>query len=417
MSAATEDRRAPQQIRDDEERWALALEVNGVGVWDFDVLANTVVGSRRWTELLDQSHWTPNGIPLPTAHVHADDLPGFKAHWDALLLGTLPAIETGIRLRIRDSYRYMRLRGRVVKRSLSGQSLRVVGTMVDIHEATMRQKQAANTSKLESIGQLAAGIAHEINTPTQYVGDNVRFLGDAFGSLQKCFDDLAALTLSHADAIPSADVREQLNNTELQYLREEIPKAIAQSLEGIQRVAQIVGAMKEFSHPGQDRTLTDINHAIANTIMVATNEWRYLATLDTELDATMPRVPIIPGEFNQVILNIIVNAAQAIGETRTVDGARKGIIRVVTRQVGQWAEICITDNGCGMPPQVQERIFDPFFTTKAVGKGTGQGLSIAHNVIVTKHRGTIAVSSEPGRGTSFTIRVPLTVEAPVGAAA
>ena len=118
-----------------------------------------------------------------------------------------------------------------------------------------------------------------------------------------------------------------------------------------------------------------------------------------------------------MILNIIVNAAQAIGETRTVDGARKGIIRVVTRQVGQWAEICITDNGCGMPPQVQERIFDPFFTTKAVGKGTGQGLSIAHNVIVTKHRGTIAVSSEPGRGTSFTIRVPLTVEAPVGAAA
>ena len=190
----TENERATQKMREDEERWTLALEVNDVGVWDYDALAASVVGSRRWSELLNgKTCLHPVEIPLPPELIYADELPRFMASWRALLSGVLPALESGVRLLIGDCYRYMRLRGRVVKRSLSGQSLRVVGTMVDIHEATMRQKQAANTSKLESIGQLAAGIAHEINTPTQYVGDNVRFLGDAFGSLQKCFDDLAAL--------------------------------------------------------------------------------------------------------------------------------------------------------------------------------------------------------------------------------
>ncbi|HEY6451343.1 MAG TPA: ATP-binding protein [Steroidobacteraceae bacterium] len=407
----TEEDRATQKVRADEERWMLALEVNDVGVWDFDVLANTVVGSRRWTELLNQTApWCPDMIPLPTALVHTDDLPRFEANWDALLLGTLPALEAGVRLRVDEVYRYMRLRGRVVKRSAAGEALRVVGTMVDIHEAVLKQKQAANASKLESIGQLAAGIAHEINTPVQYVGDNVRFLGDAFSGVQQCFDALTSLVAGHEEAVPSAEVRSHLARADISYLREEIPKAITQSLDGIGRIAQIVGAMKEFSHPGQDRTPTDINHAIVNSITVATNEWKYVATIDTDLDAALPLVPVIPGEFNQVILNIIVNAAHAVGDARAADGKGKGTIRVVTRQVGQWAEVAITDDGCGMLPHVQEKIFDPFFTTKAVGKGTGQGLSIAHAVIVTKHRGTIAVSSEPGKGTTFLIRVPLKLD-------
>jgi len=407
----TEDERAAQKMREDEERWMLALEVNDVAVWDFDVIANTVVGSARWTELLvQQGNWRPESVPLPAALIHADDLPHFKADWDALLLGTLPALESGIRLRIGDSYRHMRLRGRVVRRDRSAQALRVVGTMVDIHEATLKQMQTATASKLESIGQLAAGIAHEINTPTQYVGDNVRFLGDAFAGVQTCIDDLTALMEQCGDSIPSIDVSAYLSRADIPHLREEIPKAITQSLDGIQRIARIVGAMKEFSHPGQDRTPTDLNHAIANTIMVTTNEWKYVATIDTDLDATLPPVPVIPGEFNQVILNIIVNAAQAIGEARAAARAGKGTIRVVTRHSAQWAEVRITDDGCGMPPHVQRRIFDPFFTTKPVGKGTGQGLSIAHNVIVTKHRGSISVSSEPGRGTTFTIRVPLRAE-------
>jgi signal transduction histidine kinase len=406
----TEDERAAQKVREDEERWLMALEVNDVGVWDLNVISRRVVGSRRWRELAGQpaaDH--AETMPVAVSHIHPDDLNRFRATWDALLSGKLPALESGIRVRVSDSHRYMRMRGRVVTRDQAGQALRVVGTMVDIHEATLRQMQAAHASKLESIGQLAAGIAHEINTPTQYVGDNVRFLGDAFAGLLTCLDELT-------DLMPS-DLASRLHRADIPYLREEIPKAIEQSLDGIERIANIVGAMKEFSHPAQERTPTDINHAIANTITVATNEWKYVATIATDFDPALPAVPVIPGEFNQVILNIIVNAAHAIGESASDDPLRKGTIRVTTRRVSDWAEITIADDGCGMPHHVQERIFDPFFTTKAVGKGTGQGLSIAHNVIVAKHRGTIAVSSDPGQGTTFTLRLPLVVEGLTEAAA
>jgi signal transduction histidine kinase len=268
------------------------------------------------------------------------------------------------------------------------------------------QMQAAHASKLESIGELAAGIAHEINTPTQYVGDNVRFLGDAFEGIQACFGKLAA-AIALDEAAPSSSMKALLEQADIVYLCEEIPKAIAQSLEGIQRIAKIVGAMKEFSHPGQERTPTDINHAIANTITVATNEWKYIAKMETDLDASLPAVPVVPGEFNQVILNIIVNAAHAIADARKGDSMHMGTIRITTRQVRGCAQIEISDDGCGMPEHVRQRIFDPFFTTKPVGKGTGQGLSISHNVIVKKHRGSITVHSEPGRGTTFTIRLPL----------
>jgi PAS domain S-box-containing protein len=407
----TENERATQKIRDDEERWTLALEVNDVGVWDWDVLARSAVGSRRWTELLNgQTSLHSVEIPLPMELIHADDLPRFKSSWNELLAGTAPALESGLRLLVADCYRYMRMRGEVVKRDSSGKALRVIGTIVDIHEAMLRQAQTANAGKLESIGQLAAGIAHEINTPTQYVGDNVRFLGDAFAGVTTFFAGLAAITNSGEPWVSADTVRTSLKHADMPYLCEEIPKAIAQSLEGIERIAKIVGAMKEFSHPGEDPTPTDINHAITNTIAVATNEWKYVATIITDMDASLPPVPVIPGEFNQVMLNIIVNAAHAIAAAKTADPARKGKIRIVTCQSSQWAEVRISDDGCGMPSHVRDRIFDPFFTTKPVGKGTGQGLSIAHHVIVEKHRGTISVHSEVDRGTTFIVRVPLALE-------
>jgi PAS domain S-box-containing protein len=407
----TEAERAAQKTRDDEERWTLALEVNDVGVWDFDVLTKTVVGSTRWTELLGgNAGRSVSDFPLPTDQLHADDVGRFKVDWDALLSGALSTLESGVRLQITGAYRYMRLRGRVVKRDAAGFALRVVGTVVDIHDAMLRQAQAASATKLESIGLLAAGIAHEINTPIQYIGDNVRFLGDAFTSVRKAIDELSAVMAARIDAIPVEEIRAILNGADISYLSAEIPKAIGDSIEGIQRVAKIVGAMKEFSHPGQDRTPTDINHAIANTITVATNEWKYVARVTTDLDGTLPPVAVIPGEFNQVILNLVVNAAHAIAEAHGADENLRGTIHIVTRQVGGWAEICVSDDGCGMSAQVQQKIFDPFFTTKPVGKGTGQGLSIAHNAIVQRHHGTIAVSSEAGRGTTFTIRIPLSVE-------
>jgi signal transduction histidine kinase len=402
-----------QQVREHEERWKLALEVNNVSVWDFDALARTVIGSNRWMELWDvrEGDLSPrrSGIPLPTDRIHPEDLPKFLEDWYALLSGASTVLETGLRVLVLDSYRYMRVRGRVVERDALRTALRVVGTLVDIHDARQLQMQAANASKLESIGELAAGIAHEINTPTQYVGDNVRFLGDAFATVQKCVDELAKLVAQHPEWIGSKSAHGFLDAADLPYLREEIPKAIHQSMDGIQRIAKIVSAMKEFSHPGQEQTPTDINHAITNTITVATNEWKYVAKVVTDLDASLPLVPVVPGEFNQVILNMVVNAAHAIADSRAKDPTDIGTIRIVTRRLLEWAEINISDDGCGMPRSVQGKIFDPFFTTKPVGKGTGQGLSIAHNVIVKKHRGSITVVSKSGVGTTFTIRVPLQV--------
>jgi len=409
----TEEEQIAQKIREDEERWTLALEANSVGVWDLDLTTKALTSSRRWSELLPEAsgkHAVDS--PIPAELVHPDDRPRYLSEWTALLGGLITTLGTVARVRVGESFRFVVVRGRVAKRNDLGHALRAVGTLADIHEAKLSQMQAATATKLESIGQLAAGIAHEINTPTQYVGDNVRFLGDSFKQLLALFDErLEALTPASG-----ASAASRVDEVDLPYLREEIPKAVAQSLEGIERIGKIVGAMKEFSHPGQDRTLTDINRAIASTIMVATNEWKYLADIKTEFDATLPQVPVFPGEFNQVILNIIVNAAHAIGESAAANSSTKGTIRVVTSHTDHELEVSISDNGCGMPRQIQERIFDPFFTTKPVGKGTGQGLAIAHNVIVQKHGGSLTVSSEVGRGTTFVIRLPLEATSAAAAA-
>jgi signal transduction histidine kinase len=190
-------------------------------------------------------------------------------------------------------------------------------------------------------------------------------------------------------------------------LKEEIPRALNQSLEGVDRVAKIVRAMKEFSHPAREKTATDLNRAIQSTITVASNEWKYVAEVDMDLDTNLPAVHCSPAEFNQVVLNMVVNAAHAIADV-VGDGSKgKGKIRVKTRPDGDWAIVEISDSGCGMPAHIQQRIFDPFFTTKEVGKGTGQGLAIAHNVVVDKHGGTIKVVSSPGAGTTFIIRLPI----------
>ena len=261
-------------------------------------------------------------------------------------------------------------------------------------EDNLRQAQ-----KLEAIGQLAAGIAHEINTPTQYVGDNLRFLKESFGELDSVIEQLVA------SGGPGA--HKALDGADFEYLKEEIPRALNQSLEGVDRVAKIVRAMKEFSHPAREKTATDLNRAIQSTITVASNEWKYVAEMEMDLDPELPSVHCSPAEFNQVVLNVVVNAAHAITDVVGDGGKGKGKIRVRTRAEGEWVVIEIGDTGAGMPAHVQQRIFEPFFTTKEVGKGTGQGLAIAHNVIVDKHAGSIKVASSPGAGTTFTIRLPI----------
>lgn len=271
--------------------------------------------------------------------------------------------------------------------------------------------QLRHAQKLESIGQLAAGIAHEINTPTQYIGDNVRFLRDAFEDLKKLlsqYERLAAATKGGATL--SDDVKsgfEAIDGAETAYLLEEIPKAIRQTLEGVDRVATLVSAMKEFSHPGgKEKTIVDLNKAIQSTITVARNEWKYVAELETDFDPDLPHIACLPGEVNQVILNLIVNAAHAIADVVGKNSGVKGKIRITTSSCPDFVEVRVHDTGSGIPEKVQGRIFDPFFTTKEVGKGTGQGLAIARSVIVDKHQGSIHFETAEGEGTTFTIRFP-----------
>jgi PAS domain S-box-containing protein len=279
-----------------------------------------------------------------------------------------------------------------------------------VRDITDRQR-LQQSQKLESIGQLAAGIAHEINTPTQYVGDNVRFLGDAFHELTRLLGGyVERLQTAKGSALPGEVVQDFLRaaeDSDLSYLLEEIPKAIAQTQEGVSRVSKLVGAMKEFSHPGtKEKILLNLNHAIESTITVARNEWKYVAEVETDYDPSLPPVSCLAGEFNQVILNLIVNAAHAIAESIDQGGPSRGKIRVQTRDLPEWAEIRIQDTGSGIPEKIRGRIFDPFFTTKEIGKGTGQGLSIARSVVVDKHGGTIHFESEQGMGTTFIIRLP-----------
>lgn len=270
------------------------------------------------------------------------------------------------------------------------------------------QSRLAESQKLESIGQLAAGIAHEINTPIQYVGDNIRFLSDSI-------DDLLSLVGSYRDIVSQSDggveITQQFEEkADLAYIEEEIPNAIKQSLEGVDRVSRIVGAMKDFSHPGAEgKNAVDLNRAIESTITVARNEWKFVADVVTDFDPLLPPVPCLPGEFNQVILNLIVNAAHAIADVVGSRPETKGIITVSTRLDGAWVEVRIADTGTGIAEAHRSRIFDHFFTTKEVGKGTGQGLAIAYAVVTDKHGGTITFETEVGKGTTFVIRLPLEV--------
>jgi signal transduction histidine kinase len=272
------------------------------------------------------------------------------------------------------------------------------------------ERQLAQAQKLESIGHLASGIAHEINTPIQYIGDNGRFLEDAFR-------DLIRYLQSHRQTIEKmkyalapeelAPVLQVCQAVDFSYLEQEIPNAIGQLLEGVDQVARIVHAMKEFSHPGPvDKQPINLNRAIESTVLVSRNEWKHNAELTTDLAPDLPLVPCVAGEFNQVILNLIVNAAQAIEECVGTE-KRKGLIHISTRRIGAFAEIRIHDTGCGIPPEIQSKVFDPFFTTKPVGKGTGQGLTIAHSVVVQKHQGSIRFESEAGQGTTFVLQLPL----------
>lgn len=292
-------------------------------------------------------------------------------------------------------------------RNREGEIIGTFGISRNITDKKNLEIQLVQAQKLESVGQLAAGIAHEINTPVQFIGDNLRFLQDSVADLMTLANHYKALISQAQKAGLSKELVDAhtsaLNDADADYLSEELPQAIQQSLEGTNRVSKIVRAMKEFSHPGNtDLSSANLNEAIETTITVANSAWKYVAQVETHFAEDMPAVPCLVSEFNQVILNMIVNARDAIAES-----GKEGVITLSTSHDSDWASVRISDTGAGMPAHIRQRIFDPFYTTKEVGKGSGQGLAIAHNVVVDKHGGKLNVESEPGKGTTFEIKLPL----------
>ncbi len=281
-----------------------------------------------------------------------------------------------------------------------------------IHDITRRRRDEAKrkelerelsqAQKLEALGTLASGVAHEINTPIQYVGDNMRFLGESL----KDITDLLSLYQMNADR---ESIKAKEEDADIEFLMEEIPQAIEQSLKGLEQVAGIVKAIKEFSHPGKDEHINvDINEIIQTTLLVTRNQWKYVAEIKLDLADTLSKIPCNKGDISQVLVNLIVNAADAIAERKEKE---LGSIAIKTREDDGWLSIEVADTGCGMPKDIQDRMFDPFFTTKDVGKGTGQGLAISYNIIRTKHKGEILCETTQGEGSCFTIRLPISPDA------
>ena len=275
------------------------------------------------------------------------------------------------------------------------------------HERTLQQ-QLLQAQKLEAVGQLAAGIAHEINTPIQYIQNNLVFFQDAFADI----DPLLNLIQTGAADPQGFDapewrtsLQQMVKGCDLDFLREDIPQGIADALDGVDHVTRIVGAMKEFSHPGNVcKVAADFNKLIENAILVTRNEWKYNAELKTNLDENLPPFSCDSGLWSQVVLNLIVNSADAIKDAHD---KFTGLIQISTTFSNGYIELRISDNGAGIPADLKDRIFEPFFTTKDVGKGTGQGLAIVYDIVVNKHNGTIQCDSTQGQGTTITIRVPV----------
>jgi PAS domain S-box-containing protein len=331
-----------------------------------------------------------------------------------------PEVQTG------SSWKHRTKDGRLLDVEIGAHALEfrgrsaVVVVAQDVTERKLLEMELLHAQKLESVGQLAAGIAHEINTPIQYIGDNLRFMSDSFRDRTAVVEMYERLReAAERGAVTQeqlAELRQAIEDADIEYANQEVPKAIAQSLDGVQRVATIVRAMKEFAHPGQkEKAAADLNEALRSTLIVARNEYKYVADVETAFGSLPPVVCLI-ADMNQVFLNLVINASHAIGDVMR-QTKEKGKISIRTWQEGGQAVIAISDTGCGIPDKIRIRVFDPFFTTKPVGKGTGQGLAISRSIVVEKHGGTLRFEPNQPQGTIFYISIPVNPQPAGGLAA
>jgi PAS domain S-box-containing protein len=327
-----------------------------------------------------------------------------REHAEKFFADEQALIQSGVPLIDREELAFDQTRGKdriiltskIPLRDEAGNLTGIVGTGFDITDRKDAEARMASSDRLESIGRLAAGVAHEINTPIQYLNDSVSFIREGVGELLAYIDELHKATTVRPEAGGDVD-----------YMREELPPAMTRVAEGLSRITEIVRSMKVFSHADQrEMSEVDLNCAVSSTLVVARSEYRDVADVETDL-GEIPRVICHGGQINQVVLNLVVNAAHAIGDVIKKGGTR-GKIVVRTREENGHVVISIADTGGGIPEGIRALIFDPFFTTKEVGRGTGQGLSVSRNVVVKGHGGELDFTTEPGKGTTFFVRLPLT---------
>lgn len=294
-----------------------------------------------------------------------------------------------------------------VHRDRAGAPVSLVFVALDLSERRRLEVELRHAQKLESLGQLSAGVAHEINTPMQFIGDNLHFIRDAIQNLQPLLDALPQLREQLPDAAAQAMIPLEVE-ADLTFVRQRLPRALDRALEGVRRVSHIVEAMRAFCHPQTEMSSVDLNKGLRDTLTVAHNEYRYIADLECDF-GELPDVICNGGDLNQVFLNLIVNAAHAIADKhrRAGTAGARGCIRVRSWREPDFAAVAIGDDGCGIADAIRHRVFDPFFTTKEVGRGTGQGLAISRNLVVEQHGGSLDFVTDVGIGTTFTVRIPI----------
>ncbi len=393
---------AHKALRTLEDRLAVATSSANLGLWDVNLQTGDAwLNDRWWTMLGYEPNELNRSYDVWRELLHPDDLLSALA-----VLQNRSGAQTEFRIEYRmrskdGSWRWIHCCGRTVATNELGEPQRVAGVHLDVTERKEAEIRLAAAERLESVGKLAAGVAHEINTPVQFVNDSVYFIRDAVHELLHVTDRLrtmAAAEPGNAGAVAAI-------SAELPYLAQQLPKALERSLDGLNRVAEIVRSMRELAHPDRpEMSEVDLNHVIRNALVVARAEYKYVAEVETDL-APLPPVRCHAGELNQVMLNLLVNASHAIADVVTGSGD-KGVIKVSTRIDGDAVVITVADTGGGIAENIRHRIFEPFFTTKEVGRGTGQGLAISHNIIVKRHGGAIDCDSEVGTGTAFHLRLP-----------
>jgi signal transduction histidine kinase len=274
----------------------------------------------------------------------------------------------------------------------------------DVSEKRRLEAEKGLYQRMSALGQLAAGIAHEINTPMQFISDNVAFFQDNFFNLLKAFDALARKGAQENACVSGDEIREIFERADYEYTKLEIPKAIKQTIDGAARVNEIVGSLKNLSHmDSPERVSVDCNRLLNDALVVTRNVWKKAADAVEAFDAELPLVEAIPGELSQVIINLIMNAVYAMQAKALPE---KGVLTLRTRQAdAATIELSVSDTGIGIPPGAQERVFEPFFTTKPFGQGTGQGLFLARKIVVEKHQGKLFFATSP-QGTTFFVQLP-----------